>query len=218
MARFSTLAPLYNRKSLIKDASILQMHIFYFDVDAIKAISGRHQCRNYTEAVRTLCAQPDDGTPRCPGTPGAPGTQRPEAVAVETEHVFLENNIAAFELDSKGRRIFDHVIDRRWDIVTDLRCDTFSGGVWTPLPIGALSILANGVVVASSACTLLPMCTLFSELRVRLRLQESSTPGSFRLRYTGHLLSIGVRELWIFREIVCDGLRYRDGTCEEIIL
>lgn len=167
----------------------------FFDIAQIKALSIENKAQNYVSGVRKLCAE------------------KLRVVAVDSEHSFSVNN-ATFEIDGENRRCYNFQINRRWDIITDFCCEVLINEWWTPLDSDKVSLLADESVVVgqlSPEKNILPMCTQFADLQVRLQL-GLVVPLFFRVRYTGHLLDADERRLWISRDFDCDGLRYSSGV------
>ena len=167
----------------------------FFDIAQIKAISIENKAPNYVSGIRKLCGE------------------KPRVVAVDNEHSFSVNN-ATFEIDENNNRCYNFQLNRRWDIVTDFCCEVLTNEWWTPLDSDKVTLLANESVVVRQLGPekiILPMCTQFADLQIRLQL-GTVVPLFFRVRYTGHLLDADERRLWISRDFDCDGLRYSSGV------
>jgi hypothetical protein len=165
-----------------------------FDIDEIKLISRDNKYNNYVTAIGKLCAE------------------KPRAVSVANEHSYSVNN-ALFEIDAENQRLYNFILDRRWDIVTDFRCEVLVQEHWTPLDAAKLTLFVNEsetLAPVTPDTIILPMCTQFAALKIQLQL-GFVVPLFFRVRYTGHLLGADERRLWISRDFECDGLRYASG-------
>ena len=204
------------------------MHIFFFDSDLLENISKESACPNYTEAVRRLCS---------PGKPG--DLEMP--VFVETEHNFKINNFAAFEMDINKNCFYDFNIDRRWDVISNIKVvfisletQAASTPNGTPRPNGTqrpnATQIPNGtprpqLYVNRSCITpgtttttttlpcLLPMLAMYSDMKLRVFMPNDARVSAFKVMFRGHLLDIKSRNQWMNRkDVMCDGLRYKDGV------
>lgn len=180
------------------------MHIFYFDPDMLKKNIRVFERENYIAAVRKLCEGNAD------------------VVTVNESHTYQVSNIGAFEIDSSRNALFDYTIEPRWDAITDIQCEINRGQVWEPILAEKTSISANGTPVIApltrNTC-LLPMCSLFTHLKLRINLGPIGEIGvintkAFRVRFAGHILAPQLRQTWINRDVGCGELWYRNGVVE----
>jgi hypothetical protein len=184
------------------------MHLFYFDPDMLKPSERVLERENYIAAVRKLCKGNAD------------------VVTVNETHTYQVANICAFEVDSRRNSLFDYTIEPRWDAITDIQCEIYRGQAWEPILAEKTSILANGTPVLAAPTKntcLLPMCSLFTHLKLRINLgltgaicgmEQLEIPQAFRVRFAGHILAPQLRQTWINRDVGCGELWYRNGVVE----
>jgi hypothetical protein len=171
------------------------MHIHYFDTGVFQNISPDNVCLSYIDAVRRLCAS------------------NASVVAVDNEYSFKINSIPAFETDSSGNCFYEFEIDRRYDIISDLKVfSEESTSKLTEISGDLLKIISNRVCISKQnekVPSILTMCTMYTNLKLRICL--GPVPSNFKVSFCGYLLNQTTRQLWINREVSCDGLRYSDG-------
>jgi hypothetical protein len=171
------------------------MHIHYFDTGVFQNILPENKCFTYVDAVRRLCSSNAD------------------VVAVAIEYSFKINSIPAFETDSSGNCFYEFDIDRRYDVISDLKVfSEESTSKLTEITGDLLKIISNRVCISKQnekIPPLLTMCTMFTNLKLRICL--GPVPSNFKVSFCGYLLDPTTRQLWINRDVSCDGLCYSGG-------
>jgi hypothetical protein len=171
------------------------MHIHYFDTGVFKNILPENRCFTYVDAVRRLCSSGAD------------------VVSVNNEYSFKINSIPAFETDSNGNCFYEFEIDRRYDVFSDLKVFLQeSNSNLIEISDDLLKIISNKVCISKQnekIPAILTMCTMYTNLKLRICL--GPVPSNFKVSFCGYLLDQTSRNLWMNRDVSCEGIRYSDG-------
>ena len=184
------------------------MHTFFFDKSLFLTKNTKlHECSNFLDAVRTRCSL------------SSSELSKKLLVFTKNKHSFDINNIAAFEKDSRGNHLLDFKLYRRWDVISNLQIigEDFQVDDLKKIRLPA-SLTCNRVELCniSQEMCILTMCTMFSDLNIRINLDLNLKPNlkSFHITFDGYLLDESMRNQWINSNVLCDGIYYSDGICQ----
>ena len=141
--------------------------------------------------------------------------ENPVAVSAYNKNSFSTINIELLENNGDPQRIFDFELSRKWDIVTNFRCEFFVDKSWHLLDTEKLSLLSDADEILDKVTqddNILPMCAMCNELKIRVHFGQV-VPLYFRFMYTGILVNSDVLKFWISRNLEHNGIWYESGMC-----
>jgi hypothetical protein len=124
-----------------------------------------------------------------------------DAVSAYDKNSFSSINIELLENNGNPQRIFDFELSRKWDIVTNFRCELFVDKSWHLLDTEKLSLLSDADEILDKVT---PddniLCAMYNELKIRVHFGQV-VPLFFRVMYTGILVNSDVLKFWISKNL-----------------